>query len=390
MYNALGAMGFGAVEVGTVTSLGQPGNPRPRLFRLPDDGALLNRMGFNNDGAEAAARAIRAHPPRGLVLGVNLGKSKVTPLERAHEDYRESAARLGPLADYLVINVSSPNTPGLRALQSVQALRGDHRRRARGVRRSPGAAAREARAGPRRRGPRRRHGPRPLAPPRRPRGDQHHPAARRPARPGVGHAPRRRRDLWRARAGAGDGGDPADPSARAGALAILGVGGVRSADDAWEKIAAGASLVQVYTGFVYEGPGWRGASPRASRRAWTARASPPSTRSSGRDAARIGDTVSAEAHPRLVLAAALALDAGRRAAPASARRPGPADAPLRLRYRAQSRARYTTRTLQLGAAGGARRSTTAGHVRRSRRGAVSAERRRAAARSLRMVIETPR
>jgi dihydroorotate dehydrogenase len=124
MYNALGALGFGAVEVGTVTALGQPGNPRPRLFRLPDDGALLNRMGFNNDGAEAAAHAVKAVPPRGVVLGVNLGKSKVTPLERAHEDYRDSAARLGPLADYLVINVSSPNTPGLRALQSVEALEG--------------------------------------------------------------------------------------------------------------------------------------------------------------------------------------------------------------------------------------------------------------------------
>ena len=122
LYNGLGALGFGFVEVGTVTARAQPGNPRPRLFRLPEDQALLNRMGFNNPGAAAVAEALAAHPPRGIVLGVNIGKSKVTPIEDAAADYAESARLLGPLADYLVINVSSPNTPGLRSLQSVAAL----------------------------------------------------------------------------------------------------------------------------------------------------------------------------------------------------------------------------------------------------------------------------
>ena len=254
MYNALGAMGFGAVEVGTVTALGQPGNPRPRLFRLPDDGALLNRMGFNNDGAEAAERAVRAVPPRGVVLGVNLGKSKVTALERAREDYRDSAARLGPLADYLVINVSSPNTPGLRALQSVEALEGII------------TAVREATAA------------RPvpllvkLAPDL---ADEDLDAVTDLARTLrldglVATNTTIRRDGLRdpeAAKALGDGGVSGAPvKARStevirrirrragGELTLIGVGGVRTADDAWEKIAAGASLVQVYTGFVYEGP----------------------------------------------------------------------------------------------------------------------------------------
>ncbi|MEZ4392363.1 MAG: quinone-dependent dihydroorotate dehydrogenase [Polyangiales bacterium] len=255
MYNALGALGFGAVEVGTVTALAQPGNPRPRLFRLPDDGALLNRMGFNNAGAEAAARSIEAHRPRGLVLGVNLGKSKAAPLELARDDYRESAARLGPLADYLVINVSSPNTPGLRALQSVEALEGVI------------TAVREALAG--------RDVPLlvKIAPDL---ADEDVDAVADLAvslgiagvvatnttvrRDGL-------RDPEAARA-LGDGGVSGAPvRARAtavvrrvhrrarGRLTVIGVGGVRDANDAWEKIAAGASLVQVYTGFVYEGPG---------------------------------------------------------------------------------------------------------------------------------------
>ncbi len=123
LYNALGALGFGAVEVGTLTGRAQPGNDRPRLFRLPADRAVLNRMGFNNAGVDAAEIALRAHRPEGIVLGVNLGKSKVTPLEDAPAEYADGARRLASLADYLVINVSSPNTPGLRSLQSVDALR---------------------------------------------------------------------------------------------------------------------------------------------------------------------------------------------------------------------------------------------------------------------------
>lgn len=293
MYNALGALGFGAVEVGTITAHAQPGNPRPRLFRVPEDGALLNRMGFNNDGAEAAARAIARRPPRGVVLGINLGKSKVTPLERAPEDYAESAARLAPLADYLVINVSSPNTPGLRSLQSVEALGGiiDAVRGACGERAVPLLVK--------------------LAPDL---ADDDIDAvvdlalsARLDGLIATNTTVRRDglRDADRVRA-LGDGGLSGEPVRarstevvarifrRAGRrLTLIGVGGVRSADHAWEKIAAGASLVQVYTGFVYEGP-------RAARRiteglsARLDREGVPSLDALvGRDAARIGATVPA-------------------------------------------------------------------------------------------------
>jgi dihydroorotate dehydrogenase len=137
--DALAALGFGHVEVGTVTGEAQPGNPRPRLFRLPEDRAIINRMGFNNDGAEVVARrlAARAGNPRRLgtrrgetgadsasrpVLGVNIGKSKVVPEDEAVRDYEKSARLLAPYADYLVVNVSSPNTPGLRNLQAVEKL----------------------------------------------------------------------------------------------------------------------------------------------------------------------------------------------------------------------------------------------------------------------------
>ena len=117
-----GPLGFGYAEVGTVTAVPQPGNPEPRLFRLPEDRALLNRMGFNNHGAGQLALQLARHHPD-VPIGVNIGKSKVTPPEHAADDYRSSARLLGPLADYLVVNVSSPNTPGLRDLQAVESLR---------------------------------------------------------------------------------------------------------------------------------------------------------------------------------------------------------------------------------------------------------------------------
>jgi dihydroorotate dehydrogenase len=141
--DALAALGFGHVEIGTVTGEPQPGNPQPRLFRLPRDRAVVNRMGFNNDGAEVVARRLakrrtRIHhskvtePPLGgqesptqrvaPVLGVNIGKSKVVPEDDAVRDYEKSARLLSPYADYLVVNVSSPNTPGLRNLQAVEKL----------------------------------------------------------------------------------------------------------------------------------------------------------------------------------------------------------------------------------------------------------------------------
>ena len=119
--------GFGFAEVGTVTWHAQPGNPRPRLFRLAAEQAALNRMGFNNDGAEAMLRTLERQtlPPPGqrpAVLGINLGKSKITSLEMAPDDYASSLELLAPMADYAVINVSSPNTPGLRDLQDLSVI----------------------------------------------------------------------------------------------------------------------------------------------------------------------------------------------------------------------------------------------------------------------------
>ena len=119
------ALGFDHVEVGTVTALPQTGNPKPRLFRLPDDQALINRMGFNNDGAQVIAARLRVLRARGgdlPIIGVNIGKSRVTAIADATADYVTSTKLLAPLADYLVVNVSSPNTPGLRGLQQEKEL----------------------------------------------------------------------------------------------------------------------------------------------------------------------------------------------------------------------------------------------------------------------------
>jgi dihydroorotate dehydrogenase len=121
---ALAALGFGFVEIGTITQHAQPGNPRPRLFRLPSDQALINRMGFNNEGADAIAKRLARQPESPVPLGISLGKSKATPLEDAVSDYLASLDRLYPWADYFAVNVSSPNTPGLRALQERDRLDG--------------------------------------------------------------------------------------------------------------------------------------------------------------------------------------------------------------------------------------------------------------------------
>jgi dihydroorotate dehydrogenase len=123
---ALGELGFSHVEIGTVTAIPQSGNPQPRLFRLKEDRALINRMGFNNDGAEVVAdrlAKLRASNSKLPVIGINIGKSKIVELQDAAEDYRTSARLLAPFADYLAVNVSSPNTPGLRDLQSVSSLK---------------------------------------------------------------------------------------------------------------------------------------------------------------------------------------------------------------------------------------------------------------------------
>lgn len=122
MVDGLAALGFGHVEVGTVTPLAQPGNPKPRLYRLPRDRGLINRMGFNNEGAAGAAAALRARRNRDAIVGVNIGKNKVTDAADAVRDYVAAAEAVRDEADYLVINVSSPNTPGLRGLQELDAL----------------------------------------------------------------------------------------------------------------------------------------------------------------------------------------------------------------------------------------------------------------------------
>ncbi|MCB9533695.1 MAG: quinone-dependent dihydroorotate dehydrogenase, partial [Myxococcales bacterium] len=122
-FEDLGVLGFGFVEIGTLTAHAQPGNPRPRLFRLPADRALINRMGFNNGGSAAAEPRLAARRPGELVVGANIGKSKVTPNDDALADYLQSYDRLARHADYVTVNVSSPNTAGLRDLQEANALR---------------------------------------------------------------------------------------------------------------------------------------------------------------------------------------------------------------------------------------------------------------------------
>jgi dihydroorotate dehydrogenase len=261
-FNALGALGFGFVEIGTVTAVPQPGNPPPRLFRLPADGALLNRMGFNNPGAEAvAARLGRASIEP--VLGINLGKSKVTPLEDATGDYLSSLELLEPFARYAVVNVSSPNTPGLRALQDAAPLR--ELLRALRARTAETASAHRA-------------SPTPILLKIAPdlTDTQVDEAVAIAADEGIAGIVATNTTVSRAglrtpaadveALGAGGiSGTPVRRRARevvarihratGGALPVIGVGGIFTADDAWEMIRAGASLVQVYTGFVYGGPG---------------------------------------------------------------------------------------------------------------------------------------
>ena len=254
--------GFGFAELGTVTWQAQAGNPRPRLFRLAAERAALNRMGFNNDGAQAVRRTLERQglPPPGrrpAVLGLNIGKSRSASLELAPDDYASSLALLAPLADYAVINVSSPNTPGLRDLQEESQLR----RLVERLRRLPACppllvkiapdleddaidaiarlAYEEGLAGviavntsQHRLGLEQRR----LAGSGLTLAEEAGGLSGRPLRP------RALEVLRRLRATAGP------------ALPLIGVGGIDSAETAWERIAAGASLVQVYTGWIYEGP----------------------------------------------------------------------------------------------------------------------------------------
>jgi dihydroorotate dehydrogenase len=258
-FEGLAALGFGFVEIGTVTALSQEGNPRPRLFRLPEDDALLNRMGFNNPGAEEVAERL-GRQEISVVLGVNVGKSKVTPLERAAEDYVRSIDLLEPYASYLVINVSSPNTPGLRELQDAGPLR--ELLEVIAERGGPGGGL-----------PRRPVFLK-LAPDLSdPQLDQAVDIALEQGIAGliavnttVGrdglHTPE---GTLRELGAGGISGAPLRTRARevvarvyrktGGRLPVIGVGGIFDADDAWDRIRAGASLVQVYTGLIYGGPG---------------------------------------------------------------------------------------------------------------------------------------
>jgi len=232
------ALGFGFVEIGTVTPRAQSGNDKPRLFRQPAQQAVINRMGFNNDGAESIAR--RLSPPYRIPVGVNLGKQKTTPLERAGEDYAALLKRFAGQADFFVINISSPNTPGLRKLQERDFLDGllaavradapvllklapdltfDQMDDALALvqqHKLAGVVATNSTID--------------------------HPV---PPEGGLSGAPLRQRatdcirHIYRQ---------------THGQLPIIGVGGVFTAEDAYEKIKAGASLVEVWTGMIYQGP----------------------------------------------------------------------------------------------------------------------------------------
>ncbi|WP_039825111.1 quinone-dependent dihydroorotate dehydrogenase [Nocardia testacea] len=251
--DAWGALGFGFAEIGTVTAAAQPGNPQPRLFRLPDDRALINRMGFNNLGAAAAAA--RLHGRKTTVpIGANIGKTKVVDAAHAAEDYATSARLLGPLADFVVVNVSSPNTPGLRDLQAVESLRPvltavlDSVRVPVLVKIAPDLSDEDIDA-----------------------------AADLAVELGVAGIVATNTTIGRtglasdpgtvAAIGAGGLSGPpvADRSlevlqrlyARVGdRLVLVSVGGIETPDQAWERILAGASLLQGYTGFIYGGPQW--------------------------------------------------------------------------------------------------------------------------------------
>lgn len=253
---AMAHLGFGFLEVGTVTFHAQPGNPKPRLFRLPSDGALLNRLGFNNDGAAVCAERLASERAKNRIrvpLGVNLGKSKVVANEDAAEDYCRSFELVADYADYIVINVSSPNTPGLRELQEEGALRqvleavmNANEQRAKSV---PVLLK--------------------LAP------DLTDEAAMRAAEVAIDAGLRGlivsnttlSRDGLVGPVPEGPGGISGRPlfarstellrllaSAHRPRLAMVGVGGICSPADARAKLDAGADLVQVYTGFIYGGP----------------------------------------------------------------------------------------------------------------------------------------
>ncbi len=259
---ALAALGFGFIEVGSVTSEPQPGNPRPRLFRLPRDRALINRAGFNNCGAAQLAENIKRHRPE-CVLGVNIGKSRRIAIEDAIPDYLESFAAVYDVADYVAVNVSSPNTPNLRELQRPERLAN----LLESLQERNAELARQYALSK----------PKPLLLKIAPDLTEAEIESIVEVAMGAGVAgiiatntTVRRADLLTSNeqvTACGEGGLSGAPLRQRsnqvialvcrltrGALPIIGVGGVFTAEDAWEKICAGASLIQLYTGFIYEGP----------------------------------------------------------------------------------------------------------------------------------------
>jgi dihydroorotate dehydrogenase len=260
--DGLAALGFGFIEAGTVTLHPQPGNPRPRLFRLPADHALINRAGFNNAGAAAFAKRLAKQKPN-CVLGVSIGKSKITPIVQATEDYLSSFELVYNVADYVAINVSSPNTPQLRELQQADQLSSlltalqKRNQELQQVHRRPRPMPLLVKLSP--------------------------DMSQAQLELSVDVIVRLRVDGIIATnttvsrenlttdqakvAACGEGGLSGEPlKQRAtrtvadlykltkGTVPLIGVGGIFTAEDAWEKIAAGASLVQLYTGFIYRGP----------------------------------------------------------------------------------------------------------------------------------------
>ncbi len=265
LYSELGNLGFGFVEIGTLTPLPQDGNPKKRMFRLPADQALINRMGFNNQGVDAAIERLKDRKP-GLIIGGNIGKNKVTPNEEATRDYEICFLKLFPYVDYFVVNVSSPNTPNLRALQEKEPLKAllHHLQGLNTQQNKPkpillkiapdltneqlddiieivretgiaGVIATNTTIS---------------------RENLHTPASRIEAigMGGLSGKPLAKRATEVIRY-------LSDRSGKA--FPIIGVGGIHSAQDALEKLDAGASLIQLYTGFVYEGPGLIGRINRA-------------------------------------------------------------------------------------------------------------------------------
>ena len=252
-------MGFGFAELGTVTCHAQSGNPKPRLFRLPQDRAALNRMGFNNQGSASLAERLSHLPmPADFPRGINLGKSKITPLENAADDYLQSFKRLQNLGNYFVVNVSSPNTPGLRSLQAKSQLEpilatlqtANIQQKPLLIKIAPDLTWEDI------------DDILDLA-------QQHQLAGIIATNTTIAKEQlvTKRLDatgnLVTDEAGGISGAPVCQRSTEViryiyqktnGQLPIVGVGGIFTADDAWEKITAGASLLQVYTGWIYEGP----------------------------------------------------------------------------------------------------------------------------------------